>query len=155
VTKIPRIVLALAIFLSGVALVPFVGLPEDGFRWQQYADAYNPLSLDINYETGAPGSYFTIRGYNFPSNTAITVTANGTVIGTLDTDGSGNLLFLIDSDGADTGFYYIGTNIIDGPTVTFKLDNGEPIRDQEDVGVTFNLPTGIALNIIHLPVILR
>lgn len=41
-TRYTRIVIALAIFLSGLALVPYAALPSQPFRWQQFLDAYRP-----------------------------------------------------------------------------------------------------------------
>jgi hypothetical protein len=38
--RLPRLVIALAVLLSGLALVPYVGLPAAAFNWQRYAGAY-------------------------------------------------------------------------------------------------------------------
>ena len=35
-----RIIIALFILLSGAILVPAMGLPDQGFTWQRYADVY-------------------------------------------------------------------------------------------------------------------
>ncbi|MFQ5613888.1 MAG: hypothetical protein ACE5H9_17340 [Anaerolineae bacterium] len=39
--KFGRLLIALFIFLSGAALVPYVSLPEEEFSWVLYADAYS------------------------------------------------------------------------------------------------------------------
>jgi hypothetical protein len=39
--------------------------------------------LDINYATGAPGSYFTLNGNNFPANDTAIVSVNGVELGTV------------------------------------------------------------------------
>lgn len=148
-----RILLAFGIFLVGAALIPFVGLPQDGFSWQRYADAYVPLSLVMNYNTGSPGSFFTVNGYNFSPADTVSILANGNLIGTVTADSNGDLIFLIDSTNADTGFYNITTNIIDGPQVSFRLSLDAPLRPQEGEGPILQLPVGIAYQLVHLPFI--
>ena len=59
---ITRIAIALSVLISGLALVPFMGLPTQGFNWQRYAGVYNPATLQVNHDTGAPGSFFTVFG---------------------------------------------------------------------------------------------
>jgi plastocyanin len=48
--KHTRILIALAILLSGMALLPYVALPNEGFRWQRFADAYVPLDRVVTIE---------------------------------------------------------------------------------------------------------
>lgn len=156
-----RILIAVGIFLVGAALIPFVGLPQDGFNWQRYADAYVPMSMEINHNTGRPGSFFTVRGYNFsqddsvssPADT-ISIMANGTLLGTVNTDSNGDLIFLIETPDADTGYYIISTNIVDGPEISFRLSPDAPLWVKEDdVDTIFPLPPGIAYQLVHLPII--
>jgi hypothetical protein len=40
--RLQRLVIALAILLSGLALVPYIALPSEKLVWQRYADAYQP-----------------------------------------------------------------------------------------------------------------
>jgi hypothetical protein len=35
-----RLVVVVFIILAGVALLPYIGLPSEKFRWQTYASAY-------------------------------------------------------------------------------------------------------------------
>lgn len=154
---IPRILIALAILLSGAALVPFVGLPDSGFTWQRYADAYNPTEIEINHNSGKPGSFFTLTGHKFAPNSTATIRVNGNVLGTLPTDGTGALIFLINSTGADPGIYLVDV-IVDTTTVrtSFVLDPNQPLYAQDSQGTLFNLPPGIAFtNQINMPILLR
>lgn len=148
-----RVLIAFGIFLVGAALIPFVGLPQEGFSWQRYAGAYLPETLEINYTTGSPGSFFTVNGYNFSPDDDVSILANGNLIGTVTADSNGDLIFLIRTTGADTGFYIISTNIIDGSQVSFRLSPDAPLRSQEGVGPILPLPMGIAYQLIHLPFI--
>jgi hypothetical protein len=40
--RLQRLVLALTILLSGLALVPYVAFPSEKINWQRYAAAYQP-----------------------------------------------------------------------------------------------------------------
>jgi hypothetical protein len=62
---VPRILIALAVLLSGMALIPFVGLPQEPFNWQQFAGVYTDPALTINHTQGEPGSFFTLTGFNY------------------------------------------------------------------------------------------
>jgi hypothetical protein len=141
--------------LSGAALAPFVGLPAEGFRWQTYASAYQPMMLEINYVSGMPGSFFTVTGFNFPQNDEVTILVNNVVLGPVATDSIGSLIFLIDSTGADVGHYSVITDEAASPRVQFQLDMDEPLRPQEGEGVIFTLPAGIAYTLLLLPIVLR
>jgi plastocyanin len=44
VYKLSRMLVALAVFLSGLALVPYVALPSEHLQWQMFAGAYQPES---------------------------------------------------------------------------------------------------------------
>jgi hypothetical protein len=136
VKHIVNILLAGLIFLSGVVLIPLVGLPSEGFRWQAYADAYQPLLVEINHETGMPGSFFTISGFNFPPSGEVAVLVNGTALGTVPTDSMGSFVFLIDTTGAEAGYYFVTTDEPDSPSVRFWLNVAEPLRPQEGEGTS-------------------
>lgn len=45
--KYRTLFILLAILMSGVALIPYIGLSSERFGWQQYADAYQlPVEVD-------------------------------------------------------------------------------------------------------------
>jgi hypothetical protein len=146
---------AFVVFFSSAALAPFVGLPTEGYRWQPYADAYTPAMLDINHTSGMPGSFFTVTGTNFPPDSTLTVLANSFVLGTVQTDSAGGFVFLIDTTGADPGFYVITTDLPNSPLVRFLLSLDEPLYPQEGEGTIFTLPSGIGQIPINLPIIMR
>lgn len=150
-----RIIFAFVTFFSSAALAPFVGLPTEGYRWQPFADAYVPAMLDTNHTSGMPGSFFTITGFNFPPDSTVTVLANSQVLGSVQTDGAGGLVFLIDSTGADPGFYLISTDVPDSPVIRISLSVDELLHAQEGEGTIFTLPSGIAQQPINLPIIFR
>jgi len=51
--RFPRIVLALAVLMSGLALAPSIALPSEPFSWQRYAGAYQPSPIQVNIQNFA------------------------------------------------------------------------------------------------------
>jgi len=102
--------------------------------------------LNINYETGAPGSYFTLTGLYFPAESVIEISVNGLNLGSVNSDANGDLVFLILTPGADEGGYVVKAQAgMEMATSIFRLDNSQPLRPQEGDGVVFNVPPGISL----------
>ncbi len=149
-----RLLIAMAILLSGAALIPYISLSSEPFRWQRYADIYEPdqPSLAINYVTGQPDSFFSLIGNNFPSDEMATVSINGETLGTVSTNSDGVLGFVLDTANADEGFYGITASAGVSASVGFLLDADAPLRLQEDTGTTFEVPAGIGLTeFVYLP----
>lgn len=153
--NILRILIALGVFLSGVVLVPAMGLPSVGFNWQRYAGVYNPANLEINHTSGSPGSYFTVTGTGFSPETTVNVSANGVLLGVLDTSETGDLLFLINSNSADLGFYLIEAVGNEAAATQLILNLDDPQWPAEDEGPVFALPAGIAQQVLYMPVIIK
>jgi hypothetical protein len=101
-----RIVLALAVLLAGVALIPFVGQPVKAIGWELFASVYTP-SLNVNANSGAPGSVFAFTGSGYPPNSIATLYVNGNPVGSVLTDSGGAASFLLDTAGAEPGPYNV------------------------------------------------
>jgi hypothetical protein len=153
---ISRILLALTVLLSGVALVPFVELPAPTFEWQRYAGVYEEPDLVVNYSEGLPGSFFHFSGSGFSPSISITIYANDNILGATTTDDAGNLDFSIGSEGASLGNYYI-TATEGNVSVTERiiLSPNAPLQPQEGSGDLFVLPVGIALSEVYIPIIVK
>jgi hypothetical protein len=140
-----------------------IGAPGDDDEGSDSGSAYvyqipqqAQPGLSINYKSGSPGSFFTLTGENFPSDSTATITANGHVLGSASTDSSGDMVFLLNTDQADEGYYTTIASVNPSATARFFLDAAEPLRPQEGTGSVFNVPSGIAYtNIVYLPLILR
>ncbi|RMH81541.1 MAG: hypothetical protein D6681_18050 [Calditrichaeota bacterium] len=113
--------------------------------------------LAVNYDTGAPGSFFTVSGSNFPAGQYATVMLNGQVLtNTLAIDTSGNFTLILDTQSADTGFYLVSASTNLGRTVQFTLDSTAPLRAQEGSGLMLDVPAGVAFtNQVFLPVMVK
>lgn len=149
--KFMRVFLASAIFLSGLALIPLVGLPSAGYRWQVFADAYQPLLLEGNFDSGAPGSYFTITGFNFPPESEVIIEVNDLVVGAVMTDNMGGFTMMLSTTNAEEGYYFLTTTESDSPTLRFWLDVELPLRLPSGEGTIIPLPGDIAITLMHLP----
>lgn len=121
---------------------------SDVFRYV----AYDPLA-SANYATGAPGSTFTIEGAQFPPDTDVEVWANWRSLGSVTTDSAGALTFLLTTDDADEGAYFIRVGDDPGTGLWLTLDADEPVRPQDGEGPLLDVPEGIAFNhFLYLPV---
>lgn len=119
-----------------------------------------PPALTINYQSGAPGSSFTVDGSAYPAGANVTVRVNNRTLAPsspIQTDGEGDFRFLASTTGASEGVYIVeasagGTTL----TVSFHLDNAYPIRPQEGEGPVISVPAGIALDsFVYMPAVAR
>jgi hypothetical protein len=126
--------------------------PEPGETPEVTPEPGETPEVSINFETGSPGSFFTISGSNFPAGTTVTLRINTEVM-TVEatTDDNGNIIFILDTSSADTGNY---TVTISGETqlaqtteasITFALSDDAPLREREAgvEGIEVVVPSGI------------
>ena len=115
--------------------------------------------LTINEINGRPGSFFTLAGANFSINDIATITVSGTThsatLGTVPTDASGDLVFLLNTSQADTGNYQITATINPSASTRFVLKSSKPLRPQAGQGIIFNVPGGLGFLMIRLPLVIR
>jgi hypothetical protein len=149
------ILLAALVLLSGLALVPVMGLPSAGFRWQFYANGYVPTTLEVNHPSGAPGSFFTVTGTNYPASTTATILANGVDLGDVQTDADGNLEFVIDTTGAELGTYTVVASPVPSVFTRFVLEANATEWPPESPAPVIDLPANLAQQLVFVPVISR
>ena len=112
--------------------------------------------LNINYNSGAPGSFFTLTGVYFPPDSTATIQVNGQILGAVNTDGGGSFTFVLDTANADVGAYFVTTTVNPSATARFTLESSEPVRPQEGGGPVFDVSAGIALTeFVFLPLVIR
>lgn len=114
-----------------------------------------PLAvLTTNFPSGKPGSFFTVEGFNFPANDVVNITINNVPLGTIPTDVTGDLLFLLDTQSAGVGFYIVTASTADvSSSVRFFISSRNLIHEQQEVGPVFVVPSGTALGVVYLPFI--
>jgi hypothetical protein len=128
-----------------------------GTAYSGHLFQYHPApELFINFVTGAPGSHFTFTGLDFaPHDTAI-LAVNGRALGTVPTGADGDFSFLVSTDNADEGTYYVVAAADRRATASFVLESSEPTRPQQGSGPVFAIPAGIALTeFVYLPIMLH
>jgi len=112
--------------------------------------------LMINYQSGASGSYFTITGTNFPSNDTASIYVNGNLLGNVPTQLDGSFTFILSTDNADEGTYFVTATVNPSATTSFVIDANEPVRIKEGSDPVLDVPAGISfIETIFLPVIVR
>ena len=125
--NITQLVLTLMILLSGGVMVAFVDIPAEAISWELLAGAYEP-SLDVDEDSGAPGSIFAFTGTDYPPNSQANIYVNGRRVGSLMTDAGGMATFTLDTAGAAEGEYSVTmeVNINASATESIELRAGEP-----------------------------
>ena len=112
--------------------------------------------LTINFSSGAPGSYFTITGSNFPPSSIATISINGNISGTVLTNSSGGFIFLLKTSlTTDEGFYRVTVSVNTSAGTQFTLDAEDDVRPQEGSETVFVVPDGIAYHVVYLPLIVK
>ena len=64
-------------------------------------------TLAVNHTSGAPGSYFTYIGVNFPTNSTATISVNGLTFGSVTTGDNGGFAYVLATVDADEGYYLL------------------------------------------------
>ena len=124
--------------------------------------------ITINYNSGSPGSAFTVAGANFPPNSTVSITINGHVVGTIAVDGVGGFIFQLNTTDASEGIYSVTVKVNASATThpapvavnasamsRFTLDATAPLRPVEGSGPVIAVPGGIAYRFIYLPLVQR
>lgn len=124
-------------------------------RYQDTAPV--PASLTSNYSSGRMGSYFTLEGVGFPSDSITEIQINSLVYTqTVPVSASGMFTIVLDTDNADNGIYYVSARVNPDAGTTFVITSTAPLRSQEGVGFHLTVPSGIALNRqVFLPSVIR
>ena len=111
-------------------------------------------SLTINYDTGAPGSYFLITGGNFPVDESATLIINDHIISDdIAVDSEGSLIFRLSTGQAEEGAYFVTVSVNPSASVSFRLDHDAPLREIAGEGDIIEVPAGIAYQLILLPMV--
>jgi peptide/nickel transport system substrate-binding protein len=140
-----------------ITLTRFADFPDIAGKY----DGFNEVAvaaLHINFTEGAPGSYFTLIGENYPPDLPARLYVNGIEIdtlGSLVTDAIGSFEFILYTVEADPGGYVITVTVNPSASTGFILREGAPIQPQVGTGEIFGVPAGIAYHLCYLPLIIR
>lgn len=118
------------------------------------ASATSLPTLQVNYTSGASGSYLTLNGSDFDPNSTVSIIINGTVLGTIQADATGNFTAILSTAGAPSGKYDITTDSPSAPT-DFTLNPEAPLHAKEGSGPEFSISPNFSQNTVYLPLIQR
>lgn len=135
--------------------------PDDLFQsW--LSNIYSVLSSGITCTTslyapfynGSPGSQFDVSGILFYPYSQVDVEINGSPLGKVETDSNGDLEFILSTTGADEGKYkLVASSNSKVAEYTIMLIEDAPKRVSQGDGPVLDVPPGISLNDIFLPVL--
>jgi peptide/nickel transport system substrate-binding protein len=128
--------------------------PDAAGRWDAFAAAPAP-DLEINYTSGAPGSYLNVTGSGFPPDGTASIVANDHVVGQLPVDGSGQISFTLTTDEATAGTYHLRVTVNPSGGLAFVLDEDEPARPQVGSLPLVEVLGGLITHHVYLPLVLR
>ena len=103
-------------------------------------------SFSVNHLSGAPGSYFTVVGSNFPAEETISVEINGFSLADVSSNVNGEFTLILSTTSADVGNYQVSGVGYPSASGGFRLQSGETTWNQEGTGPVFELPAGIAVS---------
>lgn len=136
-----------------LVLERYPGFPDSAGRWDAFVARSNP-QLQINYSSGAPGSYFTITGSGFTPNGTAFVVVNGRLLDQLPVDSNGTISFTLATTEAAQGFYHLRVSVNPAAGIQFRLSPNEPVRQREGEAPVIEVPDGLA-SVTYLPLMLR
>lgn len=140
--QIFRVTMVVIILFSGLLLLPIIDLPAEALGWELFAGVYTP-ELEVNPDSGRPGSVFAFIGSNYPADSQAIVYVNGVARGSLMTDSGGSAAFLIDTANSPTGLYNVTLEVDINASATqgFELtDTGDLVLPPPDFnGQTFSV----------------
>lgn len=150
--KIIRIAIVLVILLAGLALLPYIDLPAEALTWQLYSGVYE-ATLTVNHAEGSPGSYFLFTGSNYPPDSVAAISINGNEVATIQTDGSGNLNFIVATANSNPGSYTVSAavDVNASAAANFVLSTNAPLWPQEGDGLIISLTPTIYFPVFRKP----
>jgi peptide/nickel transport system substrate-binding protein len=128
--------------------------PDLAGRWDAFDAAPSP-DLEINYASGAPGSYLNVTGSGFPPDDSASIVVNGHLLGQLPVESSGEIAFTLTTEEADAGTYHLRVSVNPSGGVAFVLHEDEPVRPREGALPPVEVPDGLITYPIYLPLVVR
>ena len=116
--------------------------------------------IRVNYPIARPVSFITLTGTGFAANTSIKISINGHVMSTVSTDSTGRFEVSLNTTNADLGNYIVSASPIlensNTMSTMFRLEQDAPLFEiEEGISTVIDIPPGIGLDQIYLPLIIR
>ncbi len=134
---------------KSLTLAHFNGYPDASGRWDSFSTPAQPI-LEINHASGSPGSFFNLTGTGFPANGQAWIMVNDRIIGFVQADSSGNVLFTLSTDEIRQGEYHLRVSINPSAGVLVTLDDDQPLWPREGELPVIAIPP---TQYIHIPLV--
>lgn len=128
--------------------------PDLAGEWDAFVAPPSP-EMQINHDSGAPGSYFNVTGTGFPPDGTASIVVNGHLLDELSVDGSGAVSFTLTTEEASAGTYHLRTTVNPSGGVRFVLDPDEPVREKEGDLPLVEVPDGLITHYVYLPLVVK
>jgi hypothetical protein len=120
------------------------------------SELYFIRSLNANYASGTPGSFFNLASDHFLANQSTPVSVNETKLGDVPVSSNGVFTFTLSTAKAGEGIYYVKVGEHPSVQMRLRLDAQQPIRPKAGDYTVIDIPSGIALTPrFYLPTLRR
>jgi peptide/nickel transport system substrate-binding protein len=140
--------------VPALTLRHYTAFPDLAGRWDAFAAPPNP-EVQINFVSGAPGSYLNVTGSGFPPNSTASIMANGHLLAQLPVNASGEIAFTLTTDTAAEGTYHLRATTNPSGGLAFVLDADEPQRPKAGSLPLVEVPYGLIAHQVYLPLVVR
>ena len=104
------------------------------------ASSMSPLpTLSLNFTSGLPGSFFTLRGSNFPPNTTDAIHVMERSISPVQIDATGNFSLSLQTSSSDIGQFNFESVVHVSADVELALNAMASLHPKEHDGIACNL----------------
>jgi hypothetical protein len=111
-----------------------------------------PPQLEIDHFNGAPGSFFTIKGAQFPPGYPVSISINGHLLGSVLSDPSGGFVLILETHpGAEEGLYRVSAAVDAAAATQFTLDSDGVLYPKQGQGIVLVVPDQIAIHPFFIP----
>ncbi|MGC9334175.1 MAG: ABC transporter substrate-binding protein [Anaerolineae bacterium] len=137
-----------------LTLQRYAAFPDPAGKWDAFVAADQP-EVAINYDSGAPGSFFNVTGSGFPPDGTAFVVVNDTLLGSVPVSAGGDVAFTLSTGEADPGGYHLRVSVNPSAGLPFTLDESAPEHSQEGDLPLVDVPDGLTTHYIYLPLVVR
>ena len=113
-----------------------------------------PPQLAIDHSSGAPGSYFTITGAQFPPGFPVAISINGHMLGSVLSDPAGGFVLILETHlSSEQGCYQVSAAVDAAASTRFTLESNGVLYPMPGQGTVLVVPDQIACQPYYFPFI--
>lgn len=128
--------------------------PDAAGRWDTFAAEAMP-KVQVNYPSGAPGSYFNVTGSDFPPANTLYISVNGRLLGEAQSGSDGSVAFTFSTAEAQPGEYHLRVTANPAAGARLVLEAEGATREREGELPVIAVPAGLIRLPVFLPLLMR